>query len=347
MFATYLSMVLMTLNVADEAQELAARQEAALAKIRTIRVSIDTKESKDGGQNWKTLGTDRVILSGRKELVRSQEAGTYYQGTWVPGDGEQATLYGPSEVRGLAISPKGGGDIKHPVMQGPIGWGNSWKARLLLSPYYNTCQEWVKNCKVRDVKSSDEAHGPTRIVTLEPKGDRVFRLFQVHFATARGSLISKVEFDYVEADGPDKTKIHRGHWDVLEFQELASGGWFPKVVQTSRDDVPGQIARFETRDLVCNQPIEDQEFDLPFPPGIVVVDRRSSTYHIWGEGKPARTFKTPSEFGEWNRARQREAAAQRPFYARAWVIGVAACLVALLVLLAARRRLVRLQAQPN
>ena len=115
----------------------------------------------------------------------------------------------------------------------------------------------------------------------------------------------------------------------------------PKTLQAFRDDEPNLVAQVELRDVVCNAPIDDDELRLPFPRGIVVVDYRSNTYHLWGGNAPARTFKSPREFQLWDAEQQRSKAKPAPFYARTPVLVAAVCLVMVAVLLLIRKRLAR------
>ena len=110
MIALVLALVSATINDVDlkEVERVFARNEEALARIRTVRATVEMKESQDGGTSWKPLEATEVVRDGRRELTRTTRSGAFYGGQWRESKNVSVNLYTPTEGRVL-----GGADPAH------------------------------------------------------------------------------------------------------------------------------------------------------------------------------------------------------------------------------------------
>ena len=93
----------------NQLERILTRNEETLGRVRTLRATIETKASEDGGKSWKTTETVDVIRSGRRELTRGTLFGSFFGDQWREGKGLSVALFTPEEQRVL-----GGWDPENP-----------------------------------------------------------------------------------------------------------------------------------------------------------------------------------------------------------------------------------------
>jgi len=337
MLSLILATALMGLTQGDEVERLVARNEAILSGMRTLRATILMKQSIDGGATWRTTQTIRVIRSGRKELVRTNSEGISFRGEWRPRKSEQIDLFEPSGHQTLSVSPPGAAGLDHPPPSGPGGWMNSWKFQLMLAAANSSYRGALDKSKLRAVKRGEDSAE----LLLDPKEAGTIRSQRWTFSSRRAGLVTKTEMDWTDQDRPGPNKLRTAVREVVDFWDLGPGLVLPKTIRASNTDDPQTIGMIEVGEVVCNEPIGDEEFVLPIPSGTVVVDHRENKYHLWGKDAPDQTFETSDEFNTW-RTKQNATAAGRNSktpYLAAGIITV--CVLAILALVVYRRRAAR------
>ena len=134
---------------------------------------------------------------------------------------------------------------------------------------------------------------------------------EITFAPDREYLVCKLATRYVEGSGA-KAKSTRYEGKVADYYAFEDGIVFPKLLRATRDSKPNEINEAIVKDLEVNQPIEDRELTLEFPPGAIVYDGNQQKFHIWGDGEPSRTFASNADFNEWNQRREMALMTQTP-----------------------------------
>ena len=341
MLTLILILIVSAFQDGGEAGNLITRNEAILAGIRTLRATIEVRRSEDGGKTWKTLQSTKIVRSGQKELVKNHYEGAFFQGIWRPNPSDQANLFTPEETRTVATSPRAGAGIDHPPASSPGGWLNQWKAQVQLTDGDETYRQLLDRCRVVGISAGEDSSGPTRVLALEPKARKDEMGRRLTFSPKRSYLMTRSEVDFTDPNTPEPNKVRHANREVVDFWELGPGLTLPKAIRTTRSDQPDVINLFELRDVVCNQPIDDKEFDLPIPEGVVVVDHRVGKYHLWGKDGPARTFGSNDEFYRW-KLEQKEAGTPKPRrFSPLMAAAAVACLVVIGAMFAYRRHLRR------
>ena len=342
MLALVLAIVVTPPSDAEEAAQLVARNEAILAKIRTLRATIEIKRSRDGGTTWEIVQTSRVVRSGRREIVFIKEHSVSVMGESQSVEDERTERFAPDAFLAVQTSPEAGGAIHPPPPEGPGGWVNTWKFQIMLTHVDRTYRGLLETCRVQGLKDGDSATGgPVRILSMVPKVRGQDRSYRLAFAPARNDAIVKLETAFVDSNKPDPNQVRVATREVLDFWDLGPGITLPRTIRGTRDDEPDMVLLTEVRDVVCNEPIDEEEFQLSIPSGTIVVDHRSQKYHIWGNDAPARTFETPREFGEWQTRQRLSEPPPRSFMSGTTAIVALASLVILVALIAYRRHLAR------
>jgi len=329
----------MATSDAEEVERLLSRNESILAKVRTLRATLEVKQSDDGGKTWSSLQTTGIVRSGRKELVRSKNAGTLIRGVWTPSESELVNFYDQAELRSLGVTPRISGSLNAPVPDSPGGWLNQWKAQAMLTPAVSTFRGVVEKGRIRSVRPDPGGSGITISVDViaDAKASSPIRGYELTFSPRRSFLVTKQFTSYVD----DSKAARSATREVVDFWELASGIVLPKTIQVRQSHKPQTIIQFELRDVICNEPIGDEELQLPFPKDAIIVDNRTGTYHIWGKDKPARTFDSTDQFNDWQMEQaqaKRKATRSGP---SGWLWVALAAVVALVPLILYRRRLAR------
>jgi|GEM_PF-1773245 len=133
---------------------------------------------------------------------------------------------------------------------------------------------------------------------------------------------------------------------VTEFREGAPGLWYP----AERQSMVGTDIVSKVKVIECqfNQPIDNTRLVTQFPEGARVdVAPDNLTIHIWGQGKPERSFTSMTEYSKYMGERVRkyheqERGARTPPPAESdrmtWVYVANVILISLILLLTALRR---------
>jgi hypothetical protein len=121
----------------------------------------------------------------------------------------------------------------------------------------------------------------------------------------KGEIFVGLKFEIDPAHGFHwkKQRWKNGNWsEVEEFFQPAAGIWLPKRLRAESGDHTVKA----TIECEVNEPIAESDLALDFPEGtpveewkLIPHDAKSeigqSTYHLWGQGGPARTFNTRAE----------------------------------------------------
>ena len=193
MFSSLLVMTVAMLEAPDEVAKLVARNDANLAKVRTLRAEVETRQSLDGGKTWQVFQTHKIVRSGRREHVRVHSEGASYQGKWVPDVRDQTILHDPAEIRSLVTFPEKIGGMSPPVLEFAGGWSNDWKSRILLAPDYSSYQKLLTSQgTVLEVQAApkNDPQADQRVM-FRPTDQRIFRTIELWFSPAHGGLVTK------------------------------------------------------------------------------------------------------------------------------------------------------------
>ncbi len=323
----------------EEVERLLSRNESILAKVRTLRATLEVKQSEDAGKTWISLETSQIIRSGRKELVRTKSAGAFLRDVWRPSETETVDLYDLAEVRTLGLSPRVSGSLNAPVSDSPGGWINQWKAQAMLTPGMLSFRGVVEKGRVQSVRPDPDGRGVTVMVDViaDAKSPSPFRAYKLTFSPRNSYYVTKQVIGFVDEANTAQSSTR----EVVDFWELGSGIVLAKTIRSRQSRKPQTILQFELRDVICNEPIGDEEFQLPFPKDAIIVDNRTGTYHIWGKDEPARTFDSTDQFNDWQmeQAQAKRKATRSGLSGWLWV--ALAAVVALVPLILYRRRLAR------
>lgn len=337
MFAMILVASSIGLTQSDEVERLLSRNEAMVSGIRTLRATIRVKQSVDGGQSWRPLQTIKVVRSGSKELVRTEGEGVVFRGKWQPATSEQVDLYEPSGHQTLSVQPPGSAGLNHAPASGPLGWVNPWKAQAMLSSVNSSYRGVAEKSTVRGVTHD----GDKTTVSLEPKEREFIHAYRWTFSASHAGLVTRTELDWRDPDRPGPNQRRTSTSEVLDFWNLGPGLLLPKVVRSTSADDPKTISLVEINEVVCNEPVGDEEFKLPIPSGTVVVDHRENKYHLWGKDTPAQTFQSSDEFNTWRT--EQNLASRKGRSSLSYIgLGIAvACVILIAGLIVHRRRVGR------
>lgn len=298
-----------------DVERLVSHHEETLARIRTLRGVVESRQRDDRGKTWKVIEAVSIIRDGRRELVRDRVFGSYYGGVWQEGESITTTLLDDAECRMLSGCEPGEPPhvplaeddldtvrwafIVHPAY-GPQGWNNRWKMQFLLMIGEDSLRDLVRKSTVESLeRRPGPGGGSIWRLTLNPRRPGVIRQFALTLPSQYGYLISQQETIAVE-----EGKTYTGRREVVEFHDLGSGLFLPRRIRSTASNSPEAVYEAELKDVQVNQPIE-RDLALPFPEGAIVIDQRSQKYHLWGKDSPARTFASQDEFNAWNTERSR------------------------------------------
>jgi len=105
---------------------------------------------------------------------------------------------------------------------------------------------------------------------------------RIYFSIDHG--YTPVRFAYIKNDKVDVSI------DVLKFQEVSNGVWFPVKgqIKAKGDE---RVGIYEAKAVTINQGLTDKDFDFEFPPGTRVVDEIADLQYI--------TQPTEEQFNKW------------------------------------------------
>lgn len=101
----------------------------------------------------------------------------------------------------------------------------------------------------------------------------------------------------------------RGVSEIQEFKDCGNGIFWPMRDYTEirlPDGTGGVhiVNRYTLHSI--NQPLPDEDFQIPFPDWLRVYDRISGKVYVWGpDNKPRREFASKAEYEEWYRPKAR------------------------------------------
>ena len=166
-----------------------------------------------------------------------------------------------------------------------------------------------------------ESYAPKRVEKLQNEdGDEIVQVefeakeerwslwkewaLTIDFNLSKGGLLSKYSHSWAPKLPSELSPDFTGKIEITvnRFEESASGRWYPQETQVVCDqgDPAGNV--FITSSInkySVNDESALQLGDARFPPGLIVREEdtkkpQKTKYHIWGDGKPAKTF-TSSE----------------------------------------------------
>jgi len=334
------------------------KHEASLERVHSIRATIETQASLDGGLTWHPMTTTRLIKSGDRERVRvalkgfpvngvvedrsnSQEWFNTPEGTWdlngldLDHPPTESVAYIDHETTGKG--PLITGRISTPRERGAHGYNGSPGPTALgfvVQPLASLRAMRQSSGNVTPIQGKDGRGDPTWILRVKSKEGNF--AYDVHLNPKYGYMISAWRMTGgIEAD-----------WQVEEFHEPVPGVFVAKTTRRKikRPDLKKPMLVADTIAIAdVNQPIPESDLSLNYPAGLLIYDERDQSFNIWGEGKPALKFKSQSEFLKWRNDRVADAMkARRHWWADPVTLTVlVGSALLLLALLAYRRRLVR------
>lgn len=355
----FLMFALVSLGADDpsEINRLIARHDDGLAKIHSIRATIEGRISNDGGQTWTPKLTMECRRSGERERLHIRDFGIVVDGEWREETNLSDYAYSSAEMRSL-----GGLDPDHPprlplsgedvsqikgnilpaVSLGAHGYANAWTLALLFVPDVRySLRDLSAASKNKSLKHVDiEGVGEAWDVGLNAPDGKCS--YTVSLIPGKSYAIGKLVTRYRDPNSAQAKAVTYTR-TVLEYLEAQPGLFLPRVIRSTESTNPKKISEVTLKSVVMNQPIPEAELTLEFPPGAMVYDYARKTYHLWGDGEPARTFVSNEEFGAWNRERtQALMASPRASSSKWWwVAGFLAATVFLIGLILLRRKLIR------
>jgi len=101
-------------------------------------------------------------------------------------------------------------------------------------------------------------------------------IMRVYFSVDHG--FTPVRFEYINGYGTPKEQVTR--FDVNSLEQVANGLWFPSGGTISSSDKE-RINTFQaTGKILVNQDLKDEDFDIEFPRGTKVYDRRQDKEYV-------------------------------------------------------------------
>jgi hypothetical protein len=300
--------------------ELIKRHEEGLSQIRSIKAKIELRVSEDGGETWKKTLEYSVLKNGRDERYSARyhyaPSSGYADGKILPADGFTDFLTNPDGRRTIAYggltpdeTPSGtidveelestgrkiNGAIEPPEPFGPAGYKSRWLIPIMLAADLRFTLRELCAGSSPVLVSVKNARGETiyELNVSEPGG---VRRYVMSFDPSHNYLITHVK----NLDNKGKPLEWFAELSVVDFQEPKQGIFLPKTIRGTSRANAGRIYEVSVSDAIINEPFDEEKLHhLEFPPGIVVIDTsHAECYHIWGDGKPARTF-APDEFRAW------------------------------------------------
>jgi hypothetical protein len=340
---------------------LLEKHEEGVSRIHSLRASIVMRVSPDGGKTWKVASESTIIKSGERELLHGEihylfvgsdlrEAPgfrdhlTTREGRWSlvgydpkdppaePVDTIERQLDGQRKITAQIDGPQ------------PFSYhGYKGDAGVLLMHLPDVRYTVRDLCAATANPRLSVERGPNNTVyyTLRlksPKKDEKDVTFHLTIDASKNYAISSREL--TDRDG--RPFPYFQSLKVIEFQEPKPGIFLPRVLRGSSPDGESFIPEILIKDVTVNEPIPQDVFKLRFPSGIIVLDTtQGNCLHLWGDGVPERTFKTPQEYGEWRDALLAAAQKRRRSH-KSWptaALLVSASTAILVGLIVARRRL--------
>lgn len=357
MIAVGVLVALFGVCVNPDLEELLARNRDGLALIQTVDAKIEADISLDDGSNWKpayriawSRDADRQRITERQfiriDIIKlAISDATLFADTYRgPDTSLILNNWDPDAPPRLPLGPVdhyGGikGTIAEPAPKGDAsGLINEWW-------FFNidgrsTLSDLARNAVAKRVSSRIDSNGGT-IFTVELRLPNGAGDYTIELSERHNSLIRKVVAKSARLGNLNKPYEHAQ--EITAFSEAKPGVWVPSEM-TSVFRVGGLVKplyklRARMVSLEANEPIADADIKFDFPPGLLVYDH-DGKMHIWGKGKPERTFSNVAELMAWEK-QVVEAGSSRGLNFVLINLGLLALVIFLLVL---RRRVVRSEA---
>jgi RNA polymerase sigma factor (sigma-70 family) len=300
---------------------LVDKHEAQLGRIRSLRYAIDERVSEDGGKTWKTTVQWTVRRDGPRERVRYQQFWVRDRDRLVPNDSHADVLFSPDGVlsmsgydqahpppepvtpadRSAAGAGRIGGLIRPAQPFGPWGYKGALAADyvplFLPDPRYSLRDLCTASPNAATaVRRDEQGQALVDLALNSPDGKLAY---VVTLSPSHGYAIAQTQATLTGDKSPTPWK---SDYRVLEFQEPAPGIFLPKSVRHTVSRMPGAVFETSIGEVSVNASVADQEFAFRFPAGIGVSDLGRNVWYVWGDGVPARTFKSVDEYNEWLRS---------------------------------------------
>ena len=298
---------------------LLRRHEEALRAIHSLRVEVTTRRSTDQGATWSPMSEIQATRSGQRDRSRIHLRGASFRGEWKPSESFRVVSSDPTEMRlveGLEFRsrmpstinpldhPRVHAAISPPLPIGPHGRGSPLSDALLFTIETEGLRQLLgKSPSIPVVRGSDD-FGPTWDLVTDRRGSGV--RYTVSLSPAHHHAVSRVEADYqghpAQGDPP-----FRASSEVISFHDDPAGFSIPTLIRSVSTHEP---ANQPTRTVLTestikidsvNMAIPDEELALEFPPGMDVNDGVKLLFHVWGDGKPEKSFRSGPELMTWRR----------------------------------------------
>jgi len=159
---------------------------------------------------------------------------------------------------------------------------------------------YVNNC--RTLLEAANANPKARVAPVQ-EGNK--RYFEVKFRLNdkdQHTLLLDPEAHYLIRKHEAITDEGVGHSEVSEYGRLGHFV-YPAIIRgdfESRKTKAKLHSITKCKVLTVNQPLEPGSFDVHFPPGLLVTDKRTRRAMIWGEDdKPKIVFNNDQEYQDW------------------------------------------------
>ncbi len=325
------------------------RYNDAMCSIHTLSVTIDGKRSVDGGQTWTPMYHIAVRRKGDVDRVHTKLFGMMQGSHWVDAASETDMRFSLEDTRTMggidAGSPHSlplagkdqlavSGNIVPPSAEHGCLRSSQWTsfAMFLFDPEYSLKELFERSSPKQFKLTRDDRWGD--LVELHLSNPERKMLYTVSIAPQHQNLLAKITYKSQDSSLPTD-----GEDLVVEEQEASPGLTLPRVLRSIDRLNPREIVEVTLGDLKVNEPITDAELALEFLPGMIVHDGIVQKYCLWGDGKPARIFKSNDEFVAWhNDLSARFNGRLRPSFPWMPVISFAGAVIGLAAVLIYRRR---------
>jgi hypothetical protein len=303
---------LLTLGADSNADRVIQKHEDALSRLHSIRATVVSRRSTDAGKTWRPNIEISIVKSGQRERFHEISHGGTYAGQWRDGLSHRDFAYSRSDYKIMAgvdprVPPKlpltglekppVSGAIFPPDQSGPHGHKVSWTLSLLFIPDSGySLGELYRISKKKSFRTGMDVGGEVYIFSIVNPGGQFSH--EVTLSPHHNYSISKLSTKYTgdkEAGIPPYFYIE----DVDEFYDYDLGLSIPRMTHiTNESDRNERVNKTITVESI-NVPIPEAELELEFLPGTRVNDFAGKAFHIWGKGKPDRSFGTAEEFNKW------------------------------------------------
>ena len=278
----------------------------------------------------------------------------------------QRVLSGFNPDKNLVLSPRNQIGISGDL--GPLGFqgdqGMFFAHAILLLKIQTAYQGFLgleelakmaSQCNHVGTERDGAKHFEVLECSLPGKGpEQTNQHFRVYLDESQDYLISRVVRSMEGIKRADSALVSGTQESVVVRFKRLNGIPFPMEAQTTTnmkiirgEELPPVHSSAKVISVKLNEPIDESRLVTQFPKGLFVREflndpkgGKSFVTHYWGDGKPAKTFATRSEYDEFMKDFPLTIEMRKPFSWSWWVMGVVGLAIVLItgILLWARVR---------